>query len=263
MAQLVTSASDSFPAAQLDVRRLTFSDLRESLLRGLADFVAVPSQIVFLGLIYPIVGMIAARAAYGGDVLPLLWPLVAGLALLGPLAALGLTEISRRREAGEAVSLSAAFGVWRSPALPSLLAIAILLLGIFLAWLGAAHLIWKATFGVVPPGSIGEFIDRLLGEPHGRILLVIGNGVGFLFAALVLSLSVVALPAVLDRHLGAVEAIRLSLRVTAANPLMIATWGLIVALLLFCGSAPLFVGLAVVVPLLGHATWHLYRRAVV
>jgi uncharacterized membrane protein len=263
MALLAHADDASAAPTQLAVRRLAFDDLRHALLRGLEDFVAVPTQLVFLGLLYPIIGLIAARAAYGGDILPLLWPLVAGLSLLGPVAALGLTEISRRREAGDVVGLSAAFGVLRSPAILSIVAIALLLLAIFVAWLGVAHLIWTLTFGGAAPSTIGEFVDRLLAEPHGRWLFLLGNGAGFLFAALVLSLSVVALPSLLDRQIGAAEAVRLSLRVTAANPVMIGAWGLIVALLLFCGSVPLFVGLAIVVPLLGHATWHLYRRAVV
>jgi uncharacterized membrane protein len=263
--QMATLAQAPFPtvlAAEPAVRRLSFADLRQALLLGLDDFVAVPTQLVFLGLIYPLAGLIAARAAHSGDVLPLLWPLVAGLALLGPVVALGLTEISRRRERGEEVGLSAAFGVLRSPAILSIGVMALLLLAIFLAWIGVAHVIWGATLGPVAMASPGEFVDRLIGTPRGLALLVLGNGVGFVFAALVLSLSVVALPALLDRHLGAVEAIRLSLRVTAANPVVIGTWGFLVAMLLFCGSVPLFVGLAIVVPLLGHATWHLYRRAV-
>lgn len=263
MALLAHADTTALDAPALAIRRLTFDDLRHALRRGFEDFLAVPTQLVFLGLVYPVVGLIAARAAYGGDILPLLWPLVAGLSLLGPVAALGLTEISRRREAGEAVGVSAAFGVLRSPALLSIVAIALLLLAIFLAWLGTAHLIWTATFGGAAPASPGEFVDRLLIEPHGRALFLLGNGAGFVFAALVLSLSVVALPALLDRNLGAAEAVRLSLRVTLANPLMIGAWGLMVGVLLLCGSVPFFVGLAIVVPLLGHATWHLYRRAVV
>lgn len=262
MALLAHAPITALDGTPLTVRRLSLADIRHALLRGLEDFAAVPTQLVFLGLLYPIVGLIAARAAYGGDILPLLWPLVAGLSLLGPIAALGLTEISRRREAGEAVSLATAFAVFRSPAILSIAAIALLLLVIFLAWLLVAHLIWTATFGASAPATLGVFVDRLLTEPHGRTLLLLGNGGGFLFATLVLSLTVVALPALLDRDLGAAEAVRLSLRVTARNPGVIAAWGFTVALLLFCASVPLFVGLAIVVPLLGHATWHLYRRAV-
>jgi len=248
------------------IRRIGVRDLGRALGAGLSDFLAVPTQLLFLGAIYPVVGLIAARAAWGGPLMPLLWPLVAGLSLVGPVAALGLYEISRRRERGLPVSWRNAFDVLRSPAILSIALLGLMLLAIFVAWIFAAQAIHHATIGAAagpPPASPQEFLWRVFATDEGWWLILIGNGVGFLFAALVLSLTVVSFPLLLDRpYLGPVTAVRTSLRAVAVNPVPMALWGLIVAGLLFLGALPFFVGLAVVMPLLGHATWHLYRRVV-
>ncbi|MBW8270327.1 DUF2189 domain-containing protein [Caldovatus aquaticus] len=247
------------------IRRIGVRDLREALAAGLADFLAAPTQLLFLGVIYPLVGLAAARAAWGGPLMPLLWPLVAGLSLVGPVAALGLYEISRRRERGLPVSWLNAFDVLRSPAIGAIAVLAVMLLAIFVAWLAAAQAVYAMTLGAAgpPPATMAEFLARVFTTGAGWRLILIGNGVGFLFAALVLSLTVISFPLLLDRpYLGPVTAMRTSLRAVAVNPVPMALWGLIVAGLLFLGCLPLFVGLAVVMPVLGHATWHLYRRVV-
>jgi uncharacterized membrane protein len=251
---------------RLNIRRIRLADIGECLTAGLADFLAAPTQLLFLGVIYPIVGLLAARAAWGGPLMPLLWPMVAGLSLLGPVVALGLYEISRRRERGLPVSWHNAFDVLRSPAIGSIAVLAVLLLAIFVAWLGAARLIYDATIGAAalpPPMTAAELVERVVGTPEGWWLLLLGNGIGFLFAVVVLCLTVVSFPLLLDRpDVGPWTAVATSLRAVAANPVPMAVWGLIVAALLFAGALPFFVGLAVVMPLLGHATWHLYRAVV-
>jgi len=252
-----TSAAGGAPA----VRRIGVADVREALRRGVDDFLAIPTQLAFLGLIYPLVGMVAARAAWGGDILPLLYPLVAGLSLMGPVAALGLTELSRRRERGDQVSWIDAFGAFRSPAFGSILGLALLLALIFLLWLGAAWAIHAATLGAAP-ASLGTLIRDVVDTPEGWQLLVIGNVVGFGFALVVLAISVVSFPLILDRHVSVGTAINTSIRACMANPVPMALWGLLVAGGLMLGALPAFVGLAVVMPILGHATWHLYRRVV-
>lgn len=244
------------------VRKIGPADLRAALAAGLDDFRAMPTHVVFLSLIYPIVGLILARLVFGYDVLPLLFPLAAGFALIGPFAALGLYELSRRREAGLDTAWKHAFEVVRSPSFPAILALGGLLVLIFLVWLAAANAIYVATFGYAPAASMPDFLDRIFNTPEGWRLIVVGNGVGFLFALLVLVLSVVSFPLLLDRHVSAPVAILTSVRAVLKNPLTMALWGLIVALALVLGSIPLFFGLALVVPILGHATWHLYRRVV-
>ncbi|TAH69021.1 MAG: DUF2189 domain-containing protein [Rhodopseudomonas palustris] len=245
------------------VQRLDVADLFDALRRGWADFKAVPSHAILLCVIYPLLGLALARIVMGYAVLPMLFPLASGFALIGPFAALGLYELSRRRELGQTASAWDAAAVLRSPSLGAMLTLGALLLVIFIGWLASAQAIYVATFGNAPAAALPDFATQVLTTRAGWQLIVIGCSVGFLFAAASLCLSLVSFPLLLDRQIGVVEAISTSLRVTARNPLTIAAWGAIVAALLILGSLPLFLGLTVVLPLLGHATWHLYRTAVV
>jgi uncharacterized membrane protein len=244
------------------VRKIRLSDLWEALKKGAADYWAMPTHLFFLGLIYPVVGLVLARLVFGYDVLPLLFPLVAGFALVGPLAALGLYEISRRRELDLETTWKDAFAVFHSPSLPAIGALGLLLLAIFFIWLAVANALYVRTFGYAAAASVPDFLDRIFNTPTGWMLIVVGNGIGFLFALLVLVISVVSFPLLLDRKVSPIVAILTSLRSVAANPVPMAAWGLVVAALLVIGSLPLFIGLAIVVPILGHATWHLYRKVV-
>jgi uncharacterized membrane protein len=242
------------------VRRIGLSDLHDALRLGWEDFKAVPSHAIMLCAIYPVLGLMLARAVLGYSVLPLLFPLAAGFALLGPFAALGLYELSRRRELGEAPSAWQATSVLRSPSFGSMLALGVLLLTLFVVWVAAAQAIYVWTFGYEPAADIPGFANRVLTTSEGWRLIMVGCGVGFLFALAALCLSVVSFPMMLDRHASVADAMLTSMRVMAKNPVTMAAWGLIVAALLVLGSIPFFLGLAVVVPLLGHATWHLYRK---
>jgi uncharacterized membrane protein len=244
------------------VRRIGFADLRDALRRGWEDFKAVPSHAIVLCVLYPVLGLALARAAMGYSVLPLLFPLAAGFALIGPFAALGLYELSRRRELGEDASAWHAVDVLRSPSFGAMLGLGAMLLAIFVTWVATAQAIYVATFGNAPAAAIPDFVRRVLTTPEGWRLILIGCGAGFLFALATLCLTVVSFPIMLDRQASVGTAITMSWRVALRNPMTIAAWGLIVAALLVAGSLPLFLGLAVVVPLLGHATWHLYRKAV-
>ena len=257
-AHVILGASDD----ALKIRKIGFADLKDALSRGLDDFLAMPSHAVFLCLIYPVVGVVIARIVLGYNVLPLLFPLAAGFALLGPFAAIGLYEMSRRREAGLDVSWSHALDVFRSPSIGAIAVLGLLLVAIFLVWIAVAQAIYVAHFGYTPAAAMSGFINQVLTTPAGWGLIVVGNGVGFLFAVLVLTLSVVSFPLLLDRDVGAATAVLTSTRAVLANPIIMAAWGLIVAALLAIGSIPALFGLAVVMPILGHATWHLYRKVV-
>ena len=244
------------------IRRIGPADLVAALKAGFADFAAMPTHLVFLGLIYPLIGLVLARLAFGYDVLPLLFPLAAGFALVGPFAAIGLYELSRRREAGLDTGWKHVFDVLHSPSFSAIAALGLLLVVIFLVWIAAADAIYVASFGYRPAADIPDFLDRVFNTPEGWRLVIVGNGIGFLFALLVLMLSVVSFPLLLDRHVSPAVAILTSVRAVLANPFTMALWGLIVAALLVVGMIPFFFGLAIVMPILGHATWHLYRRVI-
>ena len=244
------------------IRKIGLSDLRDALRLGWEDFKAMPSHAIVLCVIYPVLGLVLFRAVLGYSVLPLLFPLAAGFTLIGPFAALGLYELSRRRERGEEAAAWDAIQVLRAPSFGAMLGLGTLLLALFVTWIAVADAIYIATFGHAPAASIPDFASRVLTGPEGRSLIIVGCGVGFLFALVALCVSVVSFPLMLDRHASAIDAIRTSLRVVMKNPFAMAAWGLIVAALLVIGSLPFFVGLAVVLPVLGHATWYLYRKVV-
>lgn len=246
----------------LSIRRIGPRDLVDSLAKGWDDFSAMPSHAVFLCLVYPIIGIAIAGLTLGYALLPLLYPLAAGFALIGPIAAIGLYELSRRREAGVEVAARDALDVLRSPSIGAIIAVGVLLMLLFLIWVATANAIYVTHFGYAAPASIGQFLDDVFATSAGWDLIVIGNGVGFLFAVVALMVSVVSFPLLLDRDVGAAVALVTSARAVLANPVTMALWGLIVAVLLLVGSLPAFLGLTVVLPVLGHATWHLYRKLI-
>ncbi|HEX3936354.1 MAG TPA: DUF2189 domain-containing protein [Xanthobacteraceae bacterium] len=259
-AHILVGANSS--STQPVIRRISPSDLYQSLARGIDDFAAMPSHAVFLCVIYPLLGIVLIGMTLGNSTLPLAFPIAAGFALVGPLAAIGLYELSRRREAGLDSSSSHAFDVLHSPSLGAIVALGMLLMAIFLIWLAVAEAIYVANFGYAAPVSIRQFALDVLTTPAGWTLIVVGTGVGFLFAVLALTIGAISFPLLLDRDVGAATALLTSIRVVKANPGTMALWGFIVAALLMIGSIPFFLGLTVVMPVLGHATWHLYRRAV-
>jgi len=244
------------------VRRIRFTDLRDALAKGIDDFKAMPSHALFLCLIYPVVGMVLGAVTFGYGLIPLAYPLVAGFALLGPLAAIGLYDLSRRRELGLPTDLSRSFEIIHLPSFGAIVALGLLLMAIFLLWLAVAHWIYVANIGSAPMPSLSAFIDQILNTPEGFRVIVLGNVIGFVFALVVLTISVVSFPLLLDRDVGAVEAVLTSYRAVRKNPMVMAAWGLIVAGSLVIGSLPFLLGLTVVMPILGHTTWHLYRKVV-
>jgi uncharacterized membrane protein len=261
-ADLRWPASSIWRAGEPAVRSISVHDLKDVLAKGIEDFKAVPTHAVFLGIIYALLGMVLIRLAFGGDIVPLVYPLLAGLALLGPLAAVALYEVSRRRELGLDTSVWHLGEVFHSPSIGAITRLGLLLMAIFFIWLGIAQVMYLQIMGGAEPTSLGGFLSDVLTTPAGRQLILVGNAVGFLFAVLVLVISVVSFPMLVDRDVSVGTAVRTSVRAVIANPQAMAVWGLIVAGALFLGSLPLLFGLAVVFPVLGHATWHLYRKVV-
>jgi uncharacterized membrane protein len=248
-------------STQPSIRRIKLADLKDALTKGYSDFLAMPTYSIFLIIIYPIAGLILLRLTFGYAMLPVIFPLVAGFALLGPLAAIGLYELSRRRECGLGSSWEA-LNSFDPQRLWSVTALGLLLMVIFVGWLVAAMMIYRHSFGTWVPGSIVEFAGKLFLTSPGLDLIMRGCGAGFLFALTSFAISVVSFPMVLHRNASPGAAILTSIRAVAANPVPMGVWGLIVATALVIGSLPVLVGLAVVLPVLGHSTWHLYRKLV-
>jgi uncharacterized membrane protein len=252
------------------IRRIGLADVFEALRRGLDDFRDNPTHLIFLGLVYPIVGIAVGRIAAGYDALPLVWPLFAGFALVGPFVAVGLYELSRRRERGLPVSTRNAFDIFHTPRIAAIGVLGFVYTFFFVLWLGIAQRLYDRIMGTDEITSIGSFLHDVFMTGPGWALIVLGTDIGFVFALLALTFGVVSFPILVDRDrdLGPSTdvqmgiALRTSARAVLANPLALAVWGLVVVSGLVLGTVTLLVGLAVVVPVLGHATWHLYRRLV-
>jgi len=244
------------------VRRIEAADLWDSLRKGFADFAAARDDVIFIVILYPLAGLLLAAIASRYDLLPMIFPLLSGFALIGPVAAVGLYEVSRRRERGDTVSWLDAVGVFRSPAIGSIMGMGLILVALFVLWLLTAYEISLLAFADGPPATMDSFIRRVFATGEGWWMAGVGIGVGFLYAVVALALSAVSFPLLLDKHVDMDVAIRTSLKVVARNPGTMALWGLVVVAALAIGSLPALMGLIVVLPVLGHATWHLYRKAV-
>lgn len=252
----------AFAARHYEVRSIGPQDIRESLAQGWADFLAKRGDLIFVGLIYPLIGILAAMVALGGSLIPFFFPVAAGIGFLGPVAATGFYELARRREDGLDCDWSHFLEVRKRPAFEGIAAVSGLLLAIFLLWVVAAGALYSVLIGTVPD-NVGAFLTEIFTTTEGWTLIVLGNLLGLVFAAAVLALSVVSLPMMVDLDVDARTALDTSVRAVLHNKWMMLRWGVIVASLLVIGSIPFFVGLAVVLPVLGYATWHLYRHLVV
>lgn len=244
------------------VKTITLSDLMLALRRGAQDFWAKPTHYFLLMVIYPVIGIVLTVWMNGFYTWPMLYPLIGGFALVGPIAALPLYEISRRRELGEDPGWRDAMSVFHSSAIGSILAVGAMLFFLFTLWLTSAQALYESLFGSAPPQSFQGLFAQVFYEPGGMTLALVGTAIGACFALVVLCTSVIAFPLLLDRDVGAYVAVETSVRAVLHNLVPMLVWGVIVGVSLFVGALTLFVGLAVILPVLGHATWHLYRRTV-
>ena len=226
-----------------EVRQIGIADLIDAIAKGFSDFNAMPTHFFYLAIIYPVVTF-GIVGVYGElDLLPFIFPLLAGYTLLGPLAAIGTYELSRRREFGRFTGRTNAFLVFKSHSINAIVNLGVLLTIIYFIWVFA-------------------FAKTLLTTPEGIAMIITGCSVGFVFAVVVLSFSVVSFPMLLDLDVGVIVAVKTSVRAVIVNPVIMAIWGITVAGSLVVGSLPFFVGLCVVLPVIGHITWHLYRKIV-
>jgi uncharacterized membrane protein len=249
-------------SAPLEVRRISIADLKDVLIKGFNDFTTYRTDVIFICLIFPLIGLVIAEVTLSYGLLPLLVPLIFGFALIGPFAAAGLYEMSRRQEQGQPVSWTDAFGVFSSPSISAIIKLGLLLTGLFLLWLGVAMMIYRLTMGDAMPASLSSFATAIFTTKAGWRLIGAGVAIGAVFALVVLAISVVSFPLLLDRRVTISTAVQTSIRAVIVNPEPMLLWGLIVMSGLVLGTIPALVGLIVVMPVLGHATWHLYRKVV-
>jgi uncharacterized membrane protein len=244
------------------VRRLELSDLKYALNAGVGDFASCRSDAMFLVLFYPLIGIVMVVMGFSMNLLPLLVPIIMGFTLIGPLAAVGLYEMSRRREAGLEPKWGDALDVIRSPSFGAMLMLGVYLAALFFGWLICANAVYGWTLGPEAPASFAGFVTDTFTTTAGWIMILVGSALGALFALAALAISVVSFPLLLDRQVGLPVAVITSVRVLRASPVVTLAWGGLIGASLFIASIPFLLGLVVVVPIFGHATWHLYRRAV-
>ena len=262
MATQPMSAPRSARTRPIPVKTIGDVDLRWSLKQGWEDFRDLRGDLIFAGLIYTLIGLAAVVMTTSRPLMPFFFPVVAGVALMGPVAAVGFYELARRREKGQEVHWFNFLDVRKRPSIDDMGIVAGLLLLIFFCWLLAAGALYALIFGWVTPTSVGGFLSMVFTTPRGWALIASGLVVGAAFGWLVLALSVVSLPMLVDCDVSASEAVSASWRAAHANKGEMVRWGIIVSGLLVLGSIPLFVGLALVLPWLGYSTWHLYTRLI-
>ncbi len=254
----LSSQNDSMPK----VREITTDDLKSALKEGYEDFKAFRTDVLFASLLYPVIGALMVWATLNGNVPQLVFPILSGFALIGPFAAVGLYEMSRRREQGEHANWLVLFDVIKSSRIMAIFILGLFHTLAFIGWLNASTFIYAQTMGPEFPVSTTAFLTEALTTPAGWAMIATGISVGFIFAAVVLATSVVSFPLLLDRKISVRSAVKISIALTLKNPRTIATWGMIVAAALILGSIPALLGLVFVMPIIGHATWHLFRKAV-
>jgi uncharacterized membrane protein len=244
------------------VRTIALSDIFEALALGLRDFQAAPLYGLFFGAIYALggIGIVTAAFAFGIGWLP--YPIAAGFALIGPFVAVGLYEVSRRREAGTPLSFASVLGVVYDQHRRELGWMAFVTLFVFLVWMYQVRLLLALFLGFKSFASLHEFLDVVLTTPEGLMFLAVGHAVGAVLSVVLFSLTVVAFPLLLDRDLDFITAMITSVRTVTTNPVPMLTWAAVVVALLVLSILPGFLGLLLTLPVLGHTTWHLYRRLV-
>ena len=257
----MVSARDEYP-----VREIGLHDLQIALAQGWEDFMAKRGDLIFLGILYPFVIFMATAVVLNASILPLLFPFVAGSVVFGPAVASGYYELARRREQNLDAQWRHFFDVVRGPSALDLAGLTSINVLLFMTWVLAAGIIYGTTLGSQAPDGfemLSRFLEAVFTTTEGWTMIIVGNLVGLVFVIVALAISVVSFPMVVDKRVSWKVAMLTSVRVTRKNPMTIAVWGLIVVGSLLLGTLPALIGLAVVFPVLGYATWHLYTLAVV
>jgi uncharacterized membrane protein len=255
--------SASRPAsARITIRKIGLPDLNDALRRGFEDWRACRSEVLVLAFIVPVAAVLFGAVSAAPTLLPFLFPICAGLALVGPMLSLWFAALSRSREQGGVPSAETAAAVFDSPRLNTLQSLCFITVVMFLAWLVVAGVVYNATLGQSgPAGGYGFFLSALT-TPAGWEMIALGYVTGALFALFALGVGLVSFPLALDRDVTVTQALSAGLQALLRNPVPMLAWGVIVTVLMILGTLPALLGLSVALPVLGHATWHMYRRLV-
>jgi uncharacterized membrane protein len=243
------------------IRAITVADLSDSLKAGISDFAAAPVYGLFFGLFYALSGSALIVLSLYFEQYMVILPLIMGFALVGPFAAVGLYEVSRRLEAGLPLSFPIVLGAVRRQSGRQIMMLGFTLMVLLLFWVRVALLIYALNFGLKPVNPLTMGLDAMFGSSVVTFLLT-GTLVGAGFAFVAFAISVFSFPHLLAQEQDFISAIILSIKGVMINLPVMMIWGLIVACILLLASTPIFLGLVLVLPILGHATWHLYRKVI-
>jgi uncharacterized membrane protein len=243
------------------VLRIGAADVIDALGKGLRDFQAMPLLGLTIGGFYAAGGILIVLCATFLGLSYLAYPLAAGFALVAPFAAILLYEMSRRREAGAPVKLGDMAKTLRGRSEIGWMAFVTLF--VFLMWMYQVRLLMAILLGLNASfASVREFLNVVLTTNEGLLFLAVGNLDGAVLSLILFSLTAVSFPLLLERDVDFVTAMITSIRAVATNPAPMIGWAATIVVLLIVSAMPLFLGLMITLPVLGHATWHLYKRVV-
>jgi len=243
------------------IRRVELERPWAWLAAGWQDLLSAPAISLTYGVVFAVVGWALTFGLWWLDVVYLILPLSAGFLIVGPILAVGLYEVSRRRQLGERTMLGDALRAFlRNGTQIAFMGVTLLLL--FFAWVRLAVMIFFLFFGLEPP-SPQDFIGQVFFSAQSLPFLIVGTTVGALLAALAFGISAVSIPLLLDRRQAhVVTAIAASFRSVLENPATMAFWAVLIVVFMAAGLVTFYIGLIVTLPLIGHASWHAYRDLV-
>lgn len=255
-----TASAPAAPAVP-EIRSITKADITAALRAGMADFARAPVYGLTLGALFSVVGIAIAYALYSGEAGYWVFPVAAGFPLIGPFAAVGLYEVSRRLETGEPIGWGAVLGAGFRHGNSQLPLYAVIAVFSFLVWIVLARIIFAVSFGTASMTNVMTSFDIFFTGP-GITMLIIGSVVGAALAALLFAISAISVPMLVDRDIDVVTAMITSFGAVIENKTALFYWGLIIVVAIILAMLPIFVGMIIIFPILGHTTWHVYRKAV-
>lgn len=246
-----------------EVNSLTVNDLKECLYKGFEDFRTAPAFGLFFGSIYAFIGIFIFQSLFVWEKAWLMYPMLIGFPLIGPFIAVGLYEVSRRIEQQQPLSWNKILSVVWQQSGRELHWMAFVVLFIFWIWMYQVRLLIALILGRMSFASLTEFMEIITTTTEGIMFIVIGHVVGAFFAMVLFSTTVISFPILLERELDVISAMITSFKTVSASPVVMLGWGVFVTLAVMISFIPMFLGLLFVLPILGHTTWHIYKKAII